>query len=1281
MRVFASHSVESDISPGKHPLAPGLFPKPVAAVSVTQSGGALLQRKAACGCGGGCPTCQESVRVRAKLAVSTPGDEYEQEADRVAEKVMRMPDATIHRSGAGGSNRSTECPECKSEKERLIQGKSARVSRSSSSVSDNILNHLGPGRSLDAVTTNLMEQRFGHDFSHVRVHTNAQAAESAQSFDAQAYTVGHHIVFDQGMYRPNSHAGRLLLAHELTHVVQQRRNGGHTAGLLDHPGDAHETVANRITNAMSSGQSVTGIATGTVPAIQRQSRPRNTATGDPTDLAQFISSADDEALEELQDHLEHLMVNPPQTPATIPLEVIVPVRDGHVPLTVWSDNVRRFRDLARQRRDELRLQTAGREPFDLSRAVSRAIAQARPGVRLLLPPSAPVAAAPRPADLSAIRAAEHLNAVLRERGLLISEIHQAMENDVLRGHTDYLQRSLNTLRGFGLNGAFFAWHFDEAFRILSNGGRADQAERLIQGAERMLRTFRHEWNEIRPAVQLTGQVGQRVVQGTLVAAGIAGTLVAGPVAGAVFATALNASHRLAQEHRRVQRGEIAAIDYRLQAGLTLADLSVNLLTAGVGRVAGNLIAGAGASATSQRVGSWAADFALSQGAGTAGGVLSEEIRSRVERGRYLDDEEIAQIIRESNSWENLLWGLAADLGNRRAAASHESHRASLPPTPPRTEAVRRAIADFVLRVREESSPPPPRMTAPTSRVSTPSVELAPPPLRLQMPGETSPRMSGEPVVLTTTPPHQVADAPPPGASQMPAVTFPVPSAGTGTAPRIQPGWTSIGELAGAAVQAPRPSTPPVLEALPGRPDWLAATPPRRGHLAVVPGSTPSTRTRENPPTASEGPRNLPTPPDTEPASQPVPAIAMGHDVTQTETSPRSAPQLAIISNRPGVNGGAEREPTVASRNPRSSSAGGGPVVGTSSSSRRPGTADSELQVASSLERVGSESLQEYEARLEGASRGHRFRRNELATEAARIQREGETEADLARARSFGLQHRARDLTTEGSEAAAAEAQGRSLGLRSRARDLVAEAESATAGLVEESQQAAQSLRQTAARLEQTGRRIGDERRIAEQELQEISERNTRWQRAERVFPAAAAPRGRSNTPITGDDLDRLTVRQLNVLRQGLTAGRSDIRGLRRDVDAAIGRIQRHRSTRRRLQQGTSGGQTNQELLATIRTGNGDVWANSLAQAREVANVIENELQRTRALEVAEGSQTQGALAESTFRVHGPESHQAATSDAPDAPHINVIVRANETWTNVHIYYPDPTYEGQRYPAQ
>ncbi len=87
-----------------------------------------------------------------------------------------------------------------------------------------------PGQPLDAGTRTYMEPRFGHDFSQVRVHADTKAAASARAVNALAYTVGSDIVFGAGTYSPSTYAGRQLVAHEMTHVVQQSNSSTPSAG-------------------------------------------------------------------------------------------------------------------------------------------------------------------------------------------------------------------------------------------------------------------------------------------------------------------------------------------------------------------------------------------------------------------------------------------------------------------------------------------------------------------------------------------------------------------------------------------------------------------------------------------------------------------------------------------------------------------------------------------------------------------------------------------------------------------------------------------------------------------------------------------------------------------------------------------------------------------------------------------------------------------------------------------------------------------------------------------
>lgn len=129
-----------------------------------------------------------------------------------------------------------------------------------------------PGQPLDAATRTLMEPRFGYDFSRVRVHSDAQAAESAQAVNAAAYTVGSHVVLGSGGANPGEIAGRWLLAHELTHVVQQRDSSESPSQELrtSSPHETAELEADATAARVLSGGVIAKAASTTAaPTLQR----------------------------------------------------------------------------------------------------------------------------------------------------------------------------------------------------------------------------------------------------------------------------------------------------------------------------------------------------------------------------------------------------------------------------------------------------------------------------------------------------------------------------------------------------------------------------------------------------------------------------------------------------------------------------------------------------------------------------------------------------------------------------------------------------------------------------------------------------------------------------------------------------------------------------------------------------------------------------------------------------------------------------------------------------
>jgi hypothetical protein len=128
-----------------------------------------------------------------------------------------------------------------------------------------------PGQPLDSSTRSSMESYFRQDFGNVRVHTDDHAAESALAVDAHAYTVGRDVVFGAGQYNPHSAAGQRMLAHELTHVAQQRDRPAPTSGLrLGPANDPHEREARESASTVGSNQSTPASVTPTADAhVQR----------------------------------------------------------------------------------------------------------------------------------------------------------------------------------------------------------------------------------------------------------------------------------------------------------------------------------------------------------------------------------------------------------------------------------------------------------------------------------------------------------------------------------------------------------------------------------------------------------------------------------------------------------------------------------------------------------------------------------------------------------------------------------------------------------------------------------------------------------------------------------------------------------------------------------------------------------------------------------------------------------------------------------------------------
>jgi len=297
-----------------------------------------VQRKPTCACGGGCPKCQaentteKTPVIQPKLRIGKPNGKYEQEADRVAEQVMRMSDPLLQRQIAEEEEEET-LPKSKApvhvtpvlqrqpieeeeeillpkskapvpvtpvllrqpieeEEEELLPKSKAPVpvtpvlqrqpieeeeeefqakrrerrpaAASPPGFESRVQQVRAGGEPLSDSLRSFFEPRFGYDFGGVRIHDGSQAAAAADQVNARAFTVGQDVVFGVGQCSPDTRAGRSLLAHELTHVLQQTRGTGAEPRIqrvveVRPPGrgeasafDRHQELVDRL-NAISTG--------------------------------------------------------------------------------------------------------------------------------------------------------------------------------------------------------------------------------------------------------------------------------------------------------------------------------------------------------------------------------------------------------------------------------------------------------------------------------------------------------------------------------------------------------------------------------------------------------------------------------------------------------------------------------------------------------------------------------------------------------------------------------------------------------------------------------------------------------------------------------------------------------------------------------------------------------------------------------------------------------------------------------------------------------------------
>ena len=175
---------------------------------------------------------QQRFSIQCRLSVGAPDDPMEREADDMADRVMRMPEpAFIQR----------KCAHCEEEEKARLKPLASFIqkkgndsgTRAGASVSGKINASRGNGSTMTTPVKSFMESRFGADFSGVKIHTGSDAVQMSRELNAQAFTVGGDIYFNEGKYNPQSDSGKHLLAHELTHTLQQSGGNNQVSRVPD----------------------------------------------------------------------------------------------------------------------------------------------------------------------------------------------------------------------------------------------------------------------------------------------------------------------------------------------------------------------------------------------------------------------------------------------------------------------------------------------------------------------------------------------------------------------------------------------------------------------------------------------------------------------------------------------------------------------------------------------------------------------------------------------------------------------------------------------------------------------------------------------------------------------------------------------------------------------------------------------------------------------------------------------------------------------------------------
>jgi len=194
------------------------------------------------------------INVQPKLSINTPGDKYEQEADAMADRVMRMSTNENKNkpvTGIIGTSVQRKCASWEEEEKKKPIMRKSENTNTGMQVSQSFISSLnaskGGGSPLPMGTRSFMENAFSTDFSGVRIHTDIKASEMGKRINAKAFTHGNDIYFSRGQFEPENTKGRKLLIHELTHTIQQKCENQ----LQLQPGYNYKTIVVKVENGQT----------------------------------------------------------------------------------------------------------------------------------------------------------------------------------------------------------------------------------------------------------------------------------------------------------------------------------------------------------------------------------------------------------------------------------------------------------------------------------------------------------------------------------------------------------------------------------------------------------------------------------------------------------------------------------------------------------------------------------------------------------------------------------------------------------------------------------------------------------------------------------------------------------------------------------------------------------------------------------------------------------------------------------------------------------------------